>query len=64
MARIFKDLDVKKVAENMVRNRTLFEIELRAEAEKMMGCKFEQMTQEQRVLVAEVLAAFWTEMKV
>lgn len=30
----------------------------RKEAEKMMGVKFEDMTKEQRVLAAQVLAAF------
>lgn len=30
----------------------------RKESEKMMGCKFEDMTKEQRVLAATMLAAF------
>lgn len=47
-------MSVKEVAERMMNPNT----DERQTAEAMMGVRFEQMTQEQRVLAAECIAAF------
>ena len=50
-------MDTKQVALSMYRNKTVSDCFVRAEAEKMMGCKFEDMTKEQRVLSAQCISA-------
>ncbi|MBO7731008.1 MAG: hypothetical protein J6S67_00595 [Methanobrevibacter sp.] len=51
-------MSVKSIALCMCRNRTVEDAFIRAEAEKMMGCKFEEMTPQQRLLATEMICAF------
>ena len=51
-------MSVKSIALCMCRNKTVEDAFIRAEAEKMMGCKFDCMTQQQRLLAAEMICAF------
>lgn len=51
----------KEAAVMMARYRTVTDAFARGEAEKMFGCKFDNMTKEQRVLAAEVVSAFFNE---
>lgn len=46
--------DKKEVATRMMSKNS----PERKEAEKIMGCKFEEMSQEQRLLAAQVISAF------
>lgn len=52
-------MTVKETALNMMKKDSIE----RAEAEKMMGARFEEMTQEQRRLSAACIAAFYEEIK-
>ena len=52
-------MTAKEAALNMMKKDSIE----RAEAEKMMGARFEEMTQEQRRLAAACIAAFYEEIK-
>ena len=52
-------MTAKETALNMMKKDSIE----RAEAEKMMGARFEEMTQEQRRLSAACIAAFCEEIK-
>lgn len=52
-------MTTKEAAIKMTSNKTVEEIFIRAEAEKMMNCKFEKMTPAQRVLAAQMISAFY-----
>ena len=52
-------MTVKETALNMLKKGSIE----RAETEKMMGARFEEMTQEQRRIAAVCIAAFYEEIK-
>ena len=51
-------MSVKEVSLCMCRNKTVEDSFIRAEAEKMMGCKFGDMSPQQRLLASEMISAF------